>query len=89
MNLTVENNSSKFVCHFVNQNESTEKFCGIQYGPGRGCIDLRHTSEKNSTSNSLELGIVLDYQEEQQYCFFATISNGTYTIVLQGLFSVG
>ena len=89
MNITIKRDLSAFICDFINQTESVLKHCHIRYGPGRDCDIFLQTTAKNTTGNKLDLTVSISSQEDLTYCFTATASNGTYTVVLQRVFQIG
>ena len=76
------------VCVFFNQQSNREKLCSIEYGPVGG--DCRTSSQASrSLSNSVTVGLPLEQDTEQDYCFSVTASNGTFTAIVEGTFKTG
>ena len=79
---------TSFVCTFLNEQESNNRFCSIRYGPGDDCNSLLQSSEANSTNNTVLVGISIQPVIEAQYCFSAIASNETYTVGVTGIISL-
>ena len=82
--------ASKFAtCFFLNQPKSAnEMTCSIVYGvPGETCTMFSHQSySSRSSSNKVYLGFpeANHLQSREEYCFAATASNGTFTVLVKG-----
>ena len=52
--------------------------------------DCRASSQASrSLSNSVTIGLPLEQDTEQDYCFSVTASNGTFTAIVEGTFKTG
>ena len=93
VDLSFDPTSKIATCLFLNQPKSTnEKTCSIGYGvPRETCTIFSHQSSKSS-SDKVYLGFpkANHLQSQKEYCFIATASNGTFTVLVEGsMFTTG
>ena len=87
--LVIDLLSASATCKFAG--ESSIKTCSITYGP-RGNCDVHHPP--SGTQEDLENVVISfpeirDHERRKEFCYFATASNGTHTIVIEGEFYTG
>ena len=70
------------MCTFLNQLETSEKTCRIEYGLS-GEEMTKSLTAANTTSNTVLLELELDGLV-RNYQFVVTASNGTYTVMVEG-----
>ena len=78
-------NSNVVTCSFLNQLDTTAKFCSIMYG-----FNLQQlTYDANGSNDSFTVTLPLhdDVKKERQVHFIVTASNSTFTLSVEG--SVG
>ena len=85
--LSFDPTSKLATCFFLNQPKSAnEMTCSIVYGvPGETCTMFSRQNGRSS-SNKVYLGFpeANHLQSQEEYCFVATASNGTFTILVEG-----
>lgn len=89
--------SGTAVCNFLNQHEDNMKSCSIVYNHSETCgikvLDLSSVMQSaENISNTVIVGLPFLKHlngNDGMYCFVATASNGTYTVMVQGKFSSG
>ena len=85
--LSFDPTSKLATCFFLNQPKSAnEMTCSIVYGvPGETCTMFSRQNSRSS-SNKVYVGFpeANHLQSREEYCFVATASNGTFTILVEG-----
>lgn len=77
-------------CSFFNQEEIGNLSCTVEYGPGEDCNNLTFTSQgTSSTSNSVILPLSNSLSTVRVYCYTATASNRSHTVISMGIFYTG
>ena len=77
-------------CSFFNQEEIGNLSCTVEYGPGEDCNNLTFTSQgTSSTSNSVILPLSNSLSTVRVYCYTATASNRSHTVISTGIFYTG
>jgi glycopeptide antibiotics resistance protein len=92
VDISVDLASKMVTCFFHQQTENGEKYCSIEYGPSReNCKShnwIKFTTN-TSTSGNVVLLIPLNdseqFQPREEYCFTVTASNGTFTVLIEGI----
>ena len=87
VDLSFDPASKLATCFFLNQPKSAnEMTCSIVYGvPGETCT-MFSCQNSRSSSNKVYLGFSEAnlLQSREEYCFVATASNGTLTVLVEG-----
>lgn len=89
MSIKFDPDTISFVCTFLSEQESSNKFCSVRYGPGDDCNSLLKSNEANSTNNTVLVGISIQPVIEARYCFSATAANETYSVGITGIINLG
>ena len=86
--------SAASICQFNEDQGENVKSCSIAYAPMEMCdnVDIynRHISNTTVTLDIVILSLpVLSESIGKEYCYVATVSNGTFTAMIKGTFSTG
>ena len=90
MDVSVDLASKTVTCSFHQQTENTEKYCSIEYEPSRENYSKPQNQRKlanGSTFGNVVLFTLNDseqFQPREKYCFTVTVSNGTFTVLIEG-----
>lgn len=90
--VVIDLSSSIISCNFFNQQSVNIKSCTIDYGPNGSCDSLPFSSHSNySTHSKIDIDLLTHpgFHNEKMYCYMVTASNGTHTVVVDGIFNTG
>ena len=81
----IEHNSatSTISCIFLNELDTSEKVCSIQYGVCDQEFEVTETVSDTTTSDTVMLKIALTVSD-RTYCYNITARNRTYTVMVGG-----
>ena len=77
--------ATRVVCEFRNQDEQSNKLCGITYGECQQPLNM--TTEGNSTVDSPNIVRLELHRYLQSYCYTIRATNGSFTMITEGIYN--